>query len=387
MYLLKGADIYAPRNLGSMDVLVGGSQILAIAPTITPPSVDCQVIEADNLIAMPGMVDSLVHVSGGGGEGGYHTRTPEMCLSDATLAGVTTVVGALGTDGTTRSLADLLAKCRALENEGISAYCHTGSYQLPPRTLTGDVTDDIVLIDKFLGIGEVAIADHRGSQPDVQALAKVASDARVGGMLSGKSGTVCVHVGEGPSQLSLLHQVVSQTDVPASQFYPTHINRNASLLDAGIAWARLGGFIDMTTSTNQHFVDEGEIPAAQAVAYSLEQGVLASQVSMSSDGNASLPVFDQNGALIGLEVGKVSSLLASFRELVRQYGVALETAIECVSLTPANILGLKHKGRLEKGADADIVLLCPESLNPQHVLARGQLVVENSEPLVTGTFE
>jgi beta-aspartyl-dipeptidase (metallo-type) len=98
-----------------------------------------------------------VHITGGGGEGGFHTRTPEMRLTDATKAGVTTVIAALGTDATTRSLADLVAKCRALDTEGISAFCYSGSYQYPIRTYTGNLTDDIVMIDKIIGVGEVAI--------------------------------------------------------------------------------------------------------------------------------------------------------------------------------------------------------------------------------------
>ena len=39
-----------------------------------------------------------------GGEGGFSTRTPEATLSSITTAGVTTVVGCLGTDGTARDM-------------------------------------------------------------------------------------------------------------------------------------------------------------------------------------------------------------------------------------------------------------------------------------------
>ena len=71
---------------------------------------------------MPGFIDGHVHMTGGGGEGGYATRTPELSLSDAIRGGVTTIVGCLGTDGVTRSLAALLAKARALDEEGISTF-------------------------------------------------------------------------------------------------------------------------------------------------------------------------------------------------------------------------------------------------------------------------
>lgn len=385
--LIKGADVYAPASLGINDILIAHDKIVQIAPSISLEGEAVTVIDGRGYIAMPGLVDSLVHITGGGGEGGFHTRTPEMQLTDATLAGVTTVVGALGTDATTRTLPDLVAKARALEEEGLSAYCYTGSYQLPARTLTGNITDDIILIDNMIGIGEVAIADHRGSQPTARELAKVAADARVGGMLSGKGGIVSIHTGDGTDQLSLLHEVIDTTNIPATQFYPTHINRSQSLLEAGKRWCDAGGIIDMTTSTNEQFIEEGEIPAAHAIAWCLKEGINASQLTMSSDGNASLPVFDPNGELVGLEVGKVRSLFEAWQALARADGVTLSDAIAVVTSTPASVLKLKNKGRLEAGCDADIVLCDAQSFALTHVFARGKQMVSKAEALVKGTFE
>lgn len=387
IYLIKGATVFAPEPLGQCDILVSGQHIERIAPTIDISGDDITEIDAQDCIAMPGMVDTLVHFSGGGGEGGFHTRTPEMALTEATLAGVTTVIGALGTDATSRTHSDLLAKAKGLENEGLSTYCYTGSYHVPPRTITGSVMDDIILVDKFIGIGELAIADHRSSQPTPEELARVAADARVGGMLSGKSGIVSIHVGDSDSMLDLLHTVASQSDIPTSQFYPTHMNRNVDLLQAGIEWTKVGGFIDFTTSTNADFIAEGEVPAAKAIADCLDAGVSVSQITMSSDGNASLPVFDKQGQLVGLEVGRVKSLYDSFTDLVQEYGVDLPSAVAVVSTTPADILGLKQKGRLKASLDADITLLRADSLHVDSVFAKGQMMVREGTALVKGTFE
>jgi len=385
--LIKNVECYAPAPQGSVDILIANNVIAHIAPDIKLSSSLVKVIDGSNLIAIPGLVDSLVHISGGGGEGGFHTRTPQMSLTDATLNGVTTVVGALGTDGTTRTLPDLIAKAKGLSIEGISAYCYTGSYHLPARTITGNVTDDIVLVDTMIGVGEVAIADHRAAEPTVQALAELAAQARSGGMISGKAGVVYIHTGDGKRQLSLLHEVIDKTDIPAHQFYPTHINRNQNLLEAGIAWTQCGGVIDMTTSTNEQFIEEGEIPAPDAIAYCLAKGVSADQLSMSSDGNASLPVFDSRGMLVGLEVGKVGSLFEAFKALVLQHNISLEDAVKVVSSTPASMLKLRQKGKLEKGCDADIVLYKKSTLDIVHVIAKGKHVVENGNAIVKGTFE
>lgn len=385
--LIKNVECYAPSPQGSVDILIANNAIAHIAPDISLTSSLVNVIDGSNLIALPGLVDSLVHISGGGGEGGFHTRTPQMSLTEATLHGVTTVIGALGTDATTRTLPDLVAKAKGLNIEGISAYCYTGSYHLPARTITGSVTDDIVLIDAMIGVGEVAIADHRAAEPTVQALAEVAAQARTGGMISGKAGIVYIHTGDGKRQLSLLHDVINNTDIPASQFYPTHINRNQGLLEAGIAWTRSGGVIDMTTSTNEQFIEEGEIPAADAIAYCLTNGVTARHLSMSSDGNASLPVFDDNGMLVGLEVGKVGSLFDAFKALVLEHNVSLENAIQVVSTTPARMLKLHQKGKLEPNSDADIVLCNKTTLDIVHVIAKGKHVVAQGKAIVKGTFE
>jgi len=389
--LITNVETYAPEYLGEVDVLIADQRIAAIGEDLSEninasPEL-MQIIDGRGKLLLPGLVDSLVHISGGGGEGGFHTRTPQMNLTDATLGGVTTLVGVLGTDATTRTLSDLLAKAHALETEGISTYCHTGSYQLPARTVLDNVTDDIILIDKFVGIGEIAIADHRSSQLRSSELMRVASEARVGGMISGKAGIVSIHVGDSDSMLHLLHDAIERSDLPVTQFYPTHINRNEGLLAAGIEWTREGGYIDFTASTNQKFIDEGEVPAAKALADCLDAGVPVSQLTMSSDGNASLPIFDKAGELVGLEVGRVSSLYEAFQSAVLDYGVGIVDAISSVSLSPANLLKLKHKGRIKAGADADFVLATKDRLLIEQVYAKGKCMVKEGKAIVKGTFE
>lgn len=375
MKLFKQANVYAPEPLGIKDVLIAGGKIIEIADDLSQfEHASVEVIDASKQILTPGFVDSLVHITGGGGEGGFATRTPEMNIREAIIGGVTTVIGVLGTDSITRSLENLLAKSYALEEQGISVFSYTGSYHLPAVTVTDSVTKDIMLIDKFIGIGEIAIADHRGSQLTAQELAKVASEARVSGMLAGKAGIVSIHVGDGDSGLSLLHQVAEETEIPLSQFYPTHINRTDELLRQGIALAKAGGYIDFTTSTNEQILASGEVKAAEALAISLKQGTPISQITMSSDGNASLPVFDESGKLIDLQVGEVKSLHQAMVEAVKVFDVSLPDALASITLSPANILQLNNKGRIAMGVDADINLLNIETLAIEAVFAKGTLL-------------
>ncbi|MDI6863477.1 MAG: amidohydrolase family protein, partial [Pseudothermotoga sp.] len=208
MILLKNATVYSPEPLGVRDILLAVDRIVAIEEQLTVCLPNLSVIDCSGKIAVPGFIDSHVHILGGGGEGGFRTRTYELSFSDLVRAGITTVVGCLGTDGVTRSLESLYAKAKALEEEGVSSYIYVGSYRVPPVTLTGSIIKDIVLIDKVIGVGEVAISDHRSSQPTLDELKRLAADARIGGMLSGKAGVVNVHVGDGPTMLEPLTNVV-----------------------------------------------------------------------------------------------------------------------------------------------------------------------------------
>nr|WP_286181184.1 beta-aspartyl-peptidase [Bacillus sp. ISL-37] len=386
--LIKNGDIYAPDYLGKKDILLIDRKIGFIENEIEVPEqfVEMKVIDATGKKVVPGFIDSHVHLIGGGGEGGFRTRTPEIQLTQATTAGITTLVGVLGTDGTTRTMPSLIAKARALEEEGITTYVQTGSYQVPVKTLTGKIEDDIILIDKIIGAGEIAIADHRSSQPTAEELAKIASAARIGGMLSGKSGIVNVHVGDSHDHLKVIEQVIENTDIPIRQFYPTHMNRNPHLFEAGIEYAKKGGWIDFTTSSIPKFLEEGEVKCSVALKRMLEAGVDIGQITFTSDGQASLPDFDKNGELIGLQIGQVSSLYEAVKDAVLNEGIPLETAIRVITANPAAILKLKQKGRIEAGHDADIVLL-DDNFDIDTVIAMGKVMVENRVLLVSGTFE
>lgn len=386
--LIKNGEIYAPDHLGKKDILIVDRKIGFIQDEIDVPEkfVDVKVIDAEGKTVVPGFIDSHVHLIGGGGEGGFRTRTPEIQLTQATTAGITTLVGVLGTDGTTRTMPSLIAKARALEEEGITTFVQTGSYQVPVKTLTGKIEDDIILIDKVIGAGEIAIADHRSSQPTVEELAKIASAARIGGMLAGKSGIVNVHVGDSLDHLKLIEEVVENTDIPIRQFYPTHINRNPHLFEAGIEFAKKGGWVDFTTSSIPKFLEEGEVKCSVGLKRMLEAGVDISQITFTSDGQASLPDFDQNGELIGLQIGQVSSLYNAVKEAVVTEGIPLDAAIRVITANPATVLKLSQKGRIETGRDADLVLL-DKDLEIDTVIAMGKVMVEDKVPLVRGTFE
>jgi len=321
--------------------------------------------------------------SAGGEEGGPRTRTPEITLSRITRAGVTTVIGCLGTDDVSRRPETLLAKAMQLEEEGISAYIYCGSYQFPMATLTGSVRKDIALIPKVIGVGEIAVSDHRSSQPTFEDLCRVAAEARVGGMVGGKAGLVHLHMGSGPRMLDPIIRIVKETEIPIGQFLPTHVTRTESLLKQAVEFAKMGGNIDFTVKGPDLTFP---LTTSHSLKMALEAGISIDQITLSSDSNGSMPVFDEKGRMIGLAVGDIHKLYEEWRDLVRE-GFPMEDVLKMVTSNPAKRAGIfGNKGTIEEEKDADLLIL-DKDMEIESLVARGRLMIHRGEVLVRGTFE
>ncbi|EGO65896.1 beta-aspartyl-peptidase [Acetonema longum] len=387
--IIKNAKIYAPEFIGKKDIVLAGGKILYIGENLSPNCcfpIETEVLDGQGKLLLPGFIDNHVHILGGGGEGGYKTRTPEISLTDLTKGGITTVVGCLGTDGTARSMMSLLAKAKGLREEGISAFIYSGSYRVPITTITGDIPTDIMSIEEIIGIGEIAVSDHRSSQPSLEELKRLAADARLGGILSGKAGVVNLHVGDGLRMIDFLFEMIEKTEIPASQFLPTHMNRNPYLFKEAIRYGKSGGYIDFTTSSDPVFWEEGEVKTSKALKTCLAEGVPAGNITFSSDGQGSLPVFNEKRECIGLGVGKCTSLFDEVRDAVLKDGVPLEIALRVITSNPAAVLKLQEKGHIMAGYDADLVLVSEDSLEIDTVIAKGQIMVHNKGIKVSDTF-
>ena len=385
MILFRGCEVFAPEPLGRKDVLVAAGRVMAVADRLdAPPDWDIEAIDASGLTMIPGLIDSHVHIAGAGGEGGPSSRTPEMQLSDMLTAGVTTVIGCLGTDGMTRNLESVLMKAKALKREGVSAWMYTGAYQTPPPAILGDVGKDIAMIEEVIGTGEIALSDHRSSYPTLHELIRLAAHSRVGGMLGGKAGIVNIHMGDAKNPFQPLYDVANNSEIPLKQFLPTHCNRNNYIFEDAKSYGK-HGYVDLTTSGWPFFPDE-EVKPSVAVAGLLRAGVPDRHITMSSDGFGSLPQFDKQGRLVKLETGTLKSLFEEMRDTVKQEEVALETAIRTVSTNVADILKLPGKGRIGKGMDADLVMI-DKDFHIVHVTAMGALVIRNNRLLKRGTYE
>ena len=384
--LIRNGDVFAPEPLGRKDVLVACGVIAAVADPgrIRVEGLEADVVDAAGRRVLPGLIDPHVHILGGGGEGGPATRAPEIRVEDIVSSGVTTVIGCLGTDGVTRHMTSLLAKARALEIEGVSTFVFSGSYEIPVKTLTGSVRSDLILIDKVVGAGEIAVSDHRSSQPTFEEIARLAAECRVGGMLGGKAGVLHLHLGDGKRRLEFLFRLIRETEIPVTQVIPTHINRNPQLFEHGLEWAAAGGSVDLTVGPDPEPPDP-EVRPEDAIARFSGMGLPLTRMMASSDSNGSLPVFDANGRLVRLTIATERDFFRKFMEIIRKEILPIETAVRVFSTNSADFYKLGKKGRIEPGRDADLIVLDAD-LGLSDVFARGKRMIAGGRLLARGTF-
>jgi len=381
--LIKNADVYAPQALGRQNILIGGGSLLYIGDSVPDlgAELDIDVVDVQGNAVLPGFIDGHTHITGGGGEAGFSTRVPPVAMSQFTRAGVTTTVGLLGTDDLTRSTESLIAQVYALREEGLSAYCYTGGYHLPPTTLTGSVRSDIVFVEPIVGVGELAISDHRSSQPTLNELLKIAAEAHVARLMTGKAGMLHLHLGDGERGLELVRQALESAEIPARTYNPTHINRRRPLFEEACELAKLGCWIDVTTFETG---DVGFEPADALERY-MASGFPPDKLTISSDGGGCLPCFDHQGQMTKMDFANSLSMTEVFYQLVDQ-GHGLEDFLPFFTSNVADLMEFQHKGRLLVGRDADLIVL-DSNKRIDHVMAQGRWHHFDKQITIKGTFE
>lgn len=378
--IIKNGDVYSPNYKGQQSILIQGRSIIKIGDIdielIKQLDPNLKIIDATGYTVMPGIIDPHIHLLGGGGEASYVTRTPEVQLSHLISNGITSVVGLIGTDGISRTLTSLYAKAQALEAEGVSTYMYTGNYHLPVTTITNSIKEDLFLIDKVIGTGEIAINDFRSSIPTIEELARIVADTTVGGMLSGKAGVTHFHIGTGKHKLKQIHDLIDHYDVKPNKLYVTHFDKGIDLLEEGISLSHKGVYVDLTASSN----------TVEYVNYYRAHGGDISKLTVSSDGHGSLPKFDNHNQLVGYDVAKCSTLTDQLFNLLVQDS-NWEEVIALFTSNVANVLTLHHKGHIEEHYDADILIVDPKKKQIKDVFAKGQHMLSDYQMIRKGMFE
>ena len=379
MLLIKNTNLYSPTFLGKKDILISNGKIVAIEDKITKHNVFSEVWDAQGLTTTPGFIDQHIHVIGPGGKHGFAAMTPQLPLGDLIKCGTTSVVGLLGTDGSTRSIKTLYSKIQALNQEGISAYMYTGYYGLDKVYLMNSLQEDMIYIDCVLGC-KIAISDIRSSYPSALELLRLLRNVRVGGMLSGKKGILHLHLGALSSKMDLLFEIVENYEFPIEHISPTHVGRTKDLFEQAIIFAKMGGMIDITTGASKY------TDPYKSALYALENNVSIDNITFSSDGNAGLDKLDDNNNLVGFRSAPFDKNLEEVINLHKLGGVAFEDSLKLITSNPAKNLGLKSKGHVKNNFDADLCFF-DSDLKLSSVIANGKFMMKDGDLAVKGSFE
>jgi beta-aspartyl-dipeptidase (metallo-type) len=384
--LLRGGHVFDPEDRGVADVLILDGRILAVGAALPAPSGigEGTAHDARDRIVLPGLIDGHIHVMGASGLGGAATRSTDLQIDRITSAGVTTVISPLGADSLSRAIPALLARAAALDAEGITALCYTGGWWHPVPTLTGNPQADVTFVDRIVGI-KVALSEPLAPAYSLDDLCRLAHAAYTGGRLAGKQAVLHAHIGDHPAGLSPLQAVQQQTGIPPDRLVATHVNRNPDLWQQAVEYARSGGSIDLTAMQRPETRHPMAIQPAKAIREALAAGVTPGRITLSSDSGAAYPRLDPAGREVGQYMAGPDCLLEVMRELVRD-GLTWGQAVAFTTSHVADLLGLRRKGRLTAGADADLLLLTPAGV-VDRVYSRGRLMVEGGTPIVRGPFD
>lgn len=356
--VIENGEVFTPAAVGHADVLLMRNCIEKVGAVdreaLARLDLETEFIDATDCLVVPGLIDPHEHLLGGSGEKGFRSQTPELHLSEIVCAGITTVIGCLGVDTTMKTLPGLLARAKALKEEGLCAWIWSGGYNVPPTTITNSIRNDILFIEEVIGVGEIAIADERSTDPTAHELARVVNDAYVGGMLSRKAGVAHFHVGDGESRLQLLRQLLDDFRTPPETIYPTHVERSEQLMDEAIELTRRGCFVD---------IDVVNEDLEKWVTYYFDHDGDPAQLTVSSDASISSP----------------SNILNQLRACVQGSAFDLEQLLPLVTQNTARALKLDNQGALEPGKVANVLVLDRKTLELKDVIARGRRVMKEGK--------
>lgn len=358
LVLFKDGEIFSEGRFHEADLLVCCGKIEKIGridfSSLKSTGLDIDVIDCKSHFIIPGLIDSQIHLAGGSGESGFLSQPPRILIEECIVGGITTTIGTIGTDTTTKTMSNLIASVKAFKEAGLSSYAYTGGYEIPPATITGRVRDDMIYVEEIIGLGEVAISDRRVPEPTADDLARVVVDAYVGGTLTNKAGVSRIHVGAGARKLKLIHEMSERHEVQFDHLYFTHMDRSRELLKEGVEIAHRGSFIDL---------DIHERDLGSWYKYYLDLNGPLGQLSFSTDAGACGP----------------NELWSEIQICAIKHNIKLEQLIPHVTSVPAAVLKLNNKGILGERKDADLIVTDKKDLNIEHVMANGQFFYRNQK--------
>lgn len=154
----------------------------------------------------------------------------------------------------------------------------------------------------------------------------------------------------------------------------------------GLEYVSLGGYIDLTTSSDPKHLEPGELLASEGLKRYLENGLPIEHITFSSDGNGSMPIFDDEGNTVGIGICSVKSLFGEVRKAILELNIPIETAIKVITVNIAKMLSLKDRGEIKENFSADFVIVDDKNLEIVDVYSRGKALFRDGKLLIREDF-
>jgi beta-aspartyl-dipeptidase (metallo-type) len=386
--LIKNGYIYAPEETGVKDILILGKKIVKVDDEIEPPSgFKCETVDAIGKIIYPGFIDNHVHLIGADDGQGPMGRTHDIAWKDIVESGTTTVVGCLGGSRFVRSLHSLYIKTLELDMMGLTTYMYTGSFVIPPPTLTGEIRKDLYLIPKVIGL-KTAISDTTTNHHTWRDLAGIAAEVLFGADIANKHAVIHVHVGKQKTRMDRLFELVENTGINPARVIPTHINRrDPDVIEQAIEYTKMGGIVDLSSLMRKEEGTMTGLKPDMAVKRMLDEGAVLENITMSSDGNVPQPIRDENLNQIGRYITPLDLNRREIRDMANNGVCSFSDALKIMTTNPAKALSIK-KGKIAEGYDADLVITdSVENLRVEQVFSKGKQVVQDEEAIWKTHFQ
>lgn len=387
LLVLRGASVLLPDGWAEAEIWTLGRSITGIGEPAGPDGEIPgalgvpEVVDLAGERLVPGFIDSHLHILGGGGGGGFPTRIPELPVDAALEAGITTCVAMPGVDPLTRPLRALLALAASFREQGVRALPMTGGFVWPTETLTGSVRSDLHTIPSLTGV-KIALGEHLATAPTAHELERLLVEIDWAAHTTGRGILLHAHLGTAAQPAARLEAALEAVPVDRGRVQVTHANYTRDTLDAAIRLGLAGCRIDVNPLIRPDRIG-GAIAPTEAIAALLGAGVALDRLSLSTDGNASVPRTLTDGTPEGFS--HQLGLARAVGNVVAAGVLDAAAALQLITANPAAALRRHDLGRIARGAAADLVGLDDE-FAVRTVISGGVVRVREGRALAPSMF-
>lgn len=387
-FLIRNARLVEPgKKISAGDVLVRDGRIVATG-TIDAPEKDVTTIEANERLLTPGLID-------------LHTHGIKHSLYEGGVAGVRSAAQSLGQFGVTTVLPTLIPKITdawfKMVDEITAALPSIKEVNIPGLHIEGPfmavggaacptLPGDLVLLEKILTVsnGRLAVMSLSPDAPNIVPVIKRLREKNIAVFLTHTRANV--EQTEAALEAGARH---------ATHFYD--VFHAPADTDPGVRPVGAVEAILADPRASVDFIADGVHVHPTAIRAALAaKGWPGIILITDSNIGAGLPagIYDtpwgfqikvspETAARHAVKNSLAGSALTMDRgmaNLLKWLPLPPEQVWAMGTLNPANLLGLARKGRLEAGADADLVLW-NDDLTPANTWVNGTLVYDKKSPV------